>query len=35
VTPRVATFCTFAINGVMIGTWVAHIPWLQEQLGVS
>jgi predicted MFS family arabinose efflux permease len=35
VTPRVATFCTFAINGAMIGTWVAHIPWLQEELGVS
>ena len=35
VTPRVATFCVFAINGAMIGTWVAHIPWLQEQLGVS
>jgi predicted MFS family arabinose efflux permease len=35
VTPRVATFCTFAINGAMIGTWVAHIAWLQEELGVS
>src|SRR5262245_9381263 len=34
-TPRVATFCTFAINGAMIGTWIAHIPWLQDRLGVS
>jgi predicted MFS family arabinose efflux permease len=35
VTPRVATFAVFAVNGAMIGTWVAHIPWLQDQLGVS
>ena len=34
-TPRKATFGIFAINGVMIGTWVAHIPWLQDQLGIS
>jgi predicted MFS family arabinose efflux permease len=25
----------FAVNGAMIGTWVAHIPWLQERLDVS
>jgi predicted MFS family arabinose efflux permease len=25
----------FAVNGAMIGTWVAHIPWLQERLAVS
>jgi predicted MFS family arabinose efflux permease len=35
VTPRRATFLTFAVNGAMIGTWVAHIPWLQESLGAS
>lgn len=33
--PRPATFLVFAINGAMIGTWVAHIPWLQEHLGIS
>jgi hypothetical protein len=35
VTPRVATFLVFAVNGAMIGSWVAHIPWLQDHLGVS
>jgi predicted MFS family arabinose efflux permease len=35
VTPRAATFATFAVNGAMIGTWVAHIPWLQDHLDVS
>ena len=34
-TPRAATFAVFAVNGAMIGTWVAHIPWLQERLDVS
>jgi predicted MFS family arabinose efflux permease len=34
-TPRTATFAVFAVNGAMIGTWVAHIPWLQERLDVS
>lgn len=34
-TPRRATFFTFGINGAMIGTWVAHIPSLQDRLGVS
>jgi predicted MFS family arabinose efflux permease len=33
--PRAATFATFFVNGAMIGTWVAHIPWLQDQLGVT
>jgi predicted MFS family arabinose efflux permease len=33
--PRAATFAVFAVNGAMIGTWVAHIPWLQERLGIS
>jgi predicted MFS family arabinose efflux permease len=35
VTPRTATFLTFGINGAMVGTWVAHIPWLQDHLGIS
>src|SRR2546423_11322098 len=34
-TPRVATFTVFAINGAMMGTWVAHIPWVQDHLGIS
>src|SRR5471032_66452 len=34
-TPRLATFTVFAINGGMMGTWVAHIPWLQDHLGIS
>ncbi len=34
-TPRWATFAVFAVNGAMIGTWIAHIPWMQERLGVS
>jgi predicted MFS family arabinose efflux permease len=33
--PRAATFSVFFVNGAMIGTWLAHIPWLQERLGVS
>jgi predicted MFS family arabinose efflux permease len=33
--PRLATFLVFSVNGAMIGTWVAHIPWLQDHLGVS
>jgi predicted MFS family arabinose efflux permease len=35
VSPRVATFLVFSVNGAMIGTWVAHIPWLQDHLGIS
>ena len=34
-TPRLATFMVFAINGAMMGTWVAHLPWLQDHLGIS
>ena len=34
-TPRLATFLVFGVNGAMIGTWVAHIPWLQDHLGIS
>ena len=33
--PRLATFLVFSVNGAMIGTWVAHLPWLQDHLGVS
>ncbi len=33
--PRLATFFVFSVNGAMVGTWVAHIPWLQDQLGIS
>lgn len=33
--PRLATFLVFGVNGAMIGTWVAHIPWLQDHLGMS
>src|SRR5215467_2154333 len=33
--PRLATFLVFGINGAMIGTWVAHIPWMQDHLGIS
>ena len=33
--PRLATFLVFAVNGAMMGTWVAHIPWLQDHLGIS
>src|SRR4051794_7324222 len=33
--PRAATFATFFVKGAMIGTWVAHIPWLQDKLGVT
>jgi len=34
-TPRIATFSVFVVNGAMMGTWVAHIPWLQDHLGIS
>jgi MFS family permease len=32
---RLATFLVFGVNGAMIGTWVAHIPWLQDHLDIS
>jgi predicted MFS family arabinose efflux permease len=35
VTPRLATFSVFFLNGAMIGTWIAHIPWIQDELDVS
>ena len=33
--PRLATFLVFSVNGAMVGTWVAHLPWLQDRLGIS
>jgi MFS family permease len=33
--PRAATTAVFFINGAMVGTWVAHIPYMQDRLGVS
>jgi hypothetical protein len=33
--PRLATFMVFGVNGAMVGTWVANIPWLQERLDVG
>ncbi len=33
--PRVATFLLFAVNGAVVGTWVASIPSIQAQLGLS
>ena len=33
--PRAATFATFMVNGAIVGTWLASIPWKQAQLGVS
>ena len=34
-TPRIATFGVFFVNGAVIGTWVAHIPWIQERFDFS
>ena len=34
-TPRWATFGCFFLNGAMIGTWVAQIPFVQERLDIS
>ena len=34
-TPRWATTLFFAVNGAVIGTWVAQIPWLQERFDLS
>jgi predicted MFS family arabinose efflux permease len=33
--PRAATTAVFFANGAMIGTWVAHIPSVQDRLDVS
>jgi MFS family permease len=34
-TPRLATFGVFFVNGAVIGTWVAHIPWIQDRFDFS
>jgi hypothetical protein len=33
--PRAATTAVFFVNGAMVGTWIAHIPYMQDRLGVS
>jgi MFS family permease len=33
--PRLATFLFFLVNGVVIGTWVAAIPGIKDELGAS
>ena len=33
--PRLATFLFFLVNGVVIGTWVAAIPGIKDDLGAS
>lgn len=33
--PRAATTAVFFINGAMVGTWIAHIPYMQDRLGVT
>jgi fucose permease len=35
VSPRWATTGVFAVNGAVIGTWVAQIPWVQERFDLS
>jgi MFS family permease len=34
-TQRAATFGVFFVNGAVIGTWVAHIPWIQDRFDFS
>ncbi len=34
-TPRVATFGVFLVNGAIIGTWVGHIPWVQDRFDLG
>jgi len=34
-TPRAATFGVFFVNGAVIGTWVGHIPWIQDRFDFS
>jgi fucose permease len=34
-TPRWATTGVFFVNGAVIGTWVAQIPWIQERFDLS
>jgi MFS family permease len=34
-TQRLATIGVFFVNGAVIGTWVGHIPWIQERFDLS
>jgi MFS family permease len=34
-TPRAATFGVFVVNGAIVGTWVAHIPWISDRFDFS
>lgn len=34
-TPRIATFGVFFVNGAVVGTWVGHIPWVKERFDFS
>ena len=34
-TPRIATFGVFVVNGAIVGTWVAHIPWISDRFDFS
>lgn len=34
-TARMATLGVFFVNGAVIGTWVGHIPWVQERFDFS
>jgi hypothetical protein len=33
--PRLATALVFVVNGAMIGTWIAQIPWIAGQLDAT
>jgi MFS family permease len=35
VTPRAATFGVFFVNGAVLGTWIGHIPWIQDRFEFS
>jgi len=35
VTPRVATTGVFFVNGAIVGSWVAQIPWVQERFDLT
>ena len=34
-TPRTAAFGVFFVNGAAIGTWIGHIPWIQDRFDYS
>ncbi len=33
--PRLATIGVFFVNGAVIGTWIGHIPWIQDRFDFS